>query len=449
MSGEIYSYESDQITADMFLHPLPSALNTTCGDGVRDADYMLNWMEAFESYNSEEYQDSQYYPSQDCYQFNSDPFSFSQEGDLLWKQFEDPVYPETDLNYQPFTFPEYPLQDTQPSSTVESSITQSSQASSPVFSPDDSPASLTDSPTTKIGNERRKYTHTYQEDPSPPVVQRKRTRGQRDNTSQINSDHGYESMSSENISSPPYDPTLNNNKQKSPGVVTSVTRVIDGMIDKFSKSQVKLTEEEIEALHTAGLPIPTTLPLTKIEQNALKDVRRKLKNKQAAMENRRRKKEYVSELETKVADFEKQVSSLEERMNRIEREKQALETEVKKFRRESKLAKGSRSDNLQTGACLMVFVLCFGLVCGTWFTGFGQLGDTSLYQLNIKHSLSSTHNSRTLLDSTQIQQTTFEWVSDSLTSLYNEFISHFNSNSNYVSIMDLETSPCNNDSCVM
>ena len=60
-----------------------------------------------------------------------------------------------------------------------------------------------------------------------------------------------------------------------------------------------------------GSPYPTTL-LTEVEQNALRDVRRKLKSKHASMENWRRKKEYVSDLEiTQVADFRKQVSPLE------------------------------------------------------------------------------------------------------------------------------------------
>ena len=207
--------------------------------------------------------------------------------------------------------------------------------------------------------------------------------------------------------------------------MTNVTRVIDGMIDKFSRSQVKLSEEEISALEIAGLPIPTTLPLTKVEQNALRDVRRKLKNKQAAMENRRRKKEYVSDMEIKVADFEKQVSSLEERLCRVEREKQALETELIKFRRESKLSKGSRPNNLQSGACLMVFILCFGLVCGTWFTGFGQFGSTSLNQKNIRYSFSPHHTSRTLLDAGQIQQTTFEWIYNLITTSFNQFLNSF------------------------
>ena len=226
--------------------------------------------------------------------------------------------------------------------------------------------------------------------------------------------------------------------------MTNVTRIIDGMIDKFSRSQVKLSEEEISALETAGLPIPTTLPLTKIEQNALRDVRRKLKNKQAAMENRRRKKEYVSDLEIKVADFEKQVSSLEERLSRVEREKQALETELIKFRREFKHAKGSRPNNLQSGACLMVFILCFGLMCGTWFTGFGQFGGNSVSQKNIRYPFSSPHTSRTLLDAGQMQQTTFEWMYSLFMTSCSQLLSHLNSKFEFVSIMDL----CHNDSCV-
>ena len=227
----------------------------------------------------------------------------------------------------------------------------------------------------------------------------------------------------------------------------NLTSAIDGMIDKFSKSQVKLTTEEIEALQLAGLPIPTTLPLTKVEQNALRDVRRKLKNKQAAMENRRRKKEYVTDLESKVAGYERAVSSFEERLKRVEREKQVLETELRNLRRESRSEKDSRSVSVQTGACLMVFVLCFGLVFGTWFTGFGQLGDTPLYHKNIKHSLTS----RTLLNDQLVQQTTFDWISDFLVTLCNDLYSifDFNSGSNYASILDLreETSVCHNHSC--
>jgi hypothetical protein len=62
---------------------------------------------------------------------------------------------------------------------------------------------------------------------------------------------------------------------------------------------VELTEEEKEALKAEGLPIPTTWPLTKTEEKALRVVRRKLRNKVCAAISRQRKKEYISSLEHK------------------------------------------------------------------------------------------------------------------------------------------------------
>ena len=48
-----------------------------------------------------------------------------------------------------------------------------------------------------------------------------------------------------------------------------------------------------------GYPIPTKLPLTKIEEKNLKKVRRKIKNKISAQESRRKRKEYMDHLEKK------------------------------------------------------------------------------------------------------------------------------------------------------
>ena len=191
MSAEMYSYESDKITADSFLTPLHLSPNT---DGVRDPDYMLDWMEAFDSYNFEDYS------TQDCSQFNSEPFSFNEEGDL-WKQFEDPVYSQTNLDYQPLTFPDYPLlpyqqeTSTQLSSTADSSITYSSQTSSPGFSPNDSPSSSAEISVLRIGNKRRSIVTSSQEESSPPVVSMKRTRGLTYKKTQTQSDQGYASLS--------------------------------------------------------------------------------------------------------------------------------------------------------------------------------------------------------------------------------------------------------------
>eukprot|EP00800_Vazella_pourtalesii_P010212 TRINITY_DN2540_c0_g1_i4.p1 TRINITY_DN2540_c0_g1~~TRINITY_DN2540_c0_g1_i4.p1 ORF type:complete len:199 (-),score=36.27 TRINITY_DN2540_c0_g1_i4:309-905(-) len=159
MSGNLYSFESDNITADSFLTPLPFSPTT---DGVRDPEYMLDWMEAFDSYNFEDYS------RQDCCQFSSEPYSFGEDGDLLWKQFEDPVYSQTDLDYQPFTLPDYPLlpyqqeTSTQLSGTADS-ITYSSQTSSPAFSPNDSSSSSTEISVLRIGSKRRSIVTSSQE----------------------------------------------------------------------------------------------------------------------------------------------------------------------------------------------------------------------------------------------------------------------------------------------
>lgn len=45
------------------------------------------------------------------------------------------------------------------------------------------------------------------------------------------------------------------------------------------KQPFYLTEEERRTLIAEGLPVPTGLPLTKVEERALKKVRRKIKNK--------------------------------------------------------------------------------------------------------------------------------------------------------------------------
>ena len=456
MSGETYPYFSDPITADSFLHPLPSPLDNRIAEGGGDADSLFNWMEAMQPYGLEATlsHDSLFYPSQDCYQL-TEPF-FSSESELLWQQLEEPLSfgPEPDYQPEEFDFPVYPLNSyqqlssTQPSSSNYTSTTPSSQNSS---SPEQSPNSQAE---TREKNGMKRRTNPHNSDHDAHVVSRKRVRGQEYNITRSHLDHGYESMSPEtNISSPIYVSNTSlvsehtSTQLNCPELVGSVTRAIDGMIDKFSKSQVKLSTEEIEALQVAGLPIPTTLPLTKVEQNALRDVRRRLKNKQAAMENRRKKKEYVSDLETQVEDYKKTVCSFEERLKHVEREKQVLETELRNLRSASRSEKDSRSVSVQTGACLMVFVLCFGLVFGTWFTGFGQLGDTALYQKNIRHSLTS----RTLLNSPAMQQTTFHWISDFIVTSYNSFCSFFDfsSGGNYASILDLaeEANICHNHSC--
>jgi cyclic AMP-responsive element-binding protein 3 len=142
--------------------------------------------------------------------------------------------------------------------------------------------------------------------------------------------------------------------------------LIDARIKHFMRSQqVCLSEEEKETLKAEGLPIPTTLPLTRVEEKALKSVRRKIRNKVAAQESRKRKKEHMQELEDKVRQCTSENLRLQKKVENLESENRSLLTQLKKFQA---LVSGSGNSRHTTkvGACLMVVVLCFAVLLGGW-----------------------------------------------------------------------------------
>nr|KAF6433157.1 cAMP responsive element binding protein 3 [Molossus molossus] len=85
-----------------------------------------------------------------------------------------------------------------------------------------------------------------------------------------------------------------------------------------------LTEEEKRLLEQEGLSLPGTLPLTKMEEQVLKRVRRKIRNKKSAQESRRKKKvvlKYTAqnlELQNKVQLLEEQNLSLLDQLRRLQ-----------------------------------------------------------------------------------------------------------------------------------
>ncbi|XP_077325364.1 cyclic AMP-responsive element-binding protein 3-like protein 2 isoform X1 [Lithobates pipiens] len=133
-----------------------------------------------------------------------------------------------------------------------------------------------------------------------------------------------------------------------------------------------LTEEEKRTLIAEGYPIPTKLPLTKAEEKALKKIRRKIKNKISAQESRRKKKEYMDSLEKRVencssenSDLRKKVEVLETANRTLLQQLQRLQTMVA-----GKVNRSYKAASTQTGTCLMVVVLCFAIMFGSFTQTF-------------------------------------------------------------------------------
>lgn len=79
-----------------------------------------------------------------------------------------------------------------------------------------------------------------------------------------------------------------------------------------------LTDEEKRLLEKEGLTLPETLPLTKMEEQVLKQVRRKIRNKKSAQESRRKKRVYVGGLESRVLKYTAQNLELQNKVQVLE-----------------------------------------------------------------------------------------------------------------------------------
>ncbi|XP_065912389.1 cyclic AMP-responsive element-binding protein 3-like isoform X2 [Dysidea avara] len=132
-------------------------------------------------------------------------------------------------------------------------------------------------------------------------------------------DQGYDTMSSSNSPS----------EAQETGTPLSI---LEEKIKRYAKLEVGLTQEEKQCLLAEGLPVPTTLPLTKREEEALKTVRKKLRNKFAAHQSRRRKKEHLELLEQQVRQYGIANHDLQQKVTHLQQENRSLLTELAKLR---------------------------------------------------------------------------------------------------------------------
>ncbi|XP_001631593.2 cyclic AMP-responsive element-binding protein 3-like protein 4 [Nematostella vectensis] len=124
-------------------------------------------------------------------------------------------------------------------------------------------------------------------------------------------------------------------------------------------SKLVLTEEEKKLLAQEGVELPTDVSLTKAEERVLKKVRRKIKNKQSAQESRKKKKDYVDGLEMRVKVCTEKNTSLQKKVDNLEKQNSTLMDQLKQLQA---IVAATHPTKTQTGTCLMVLILAFGLV---------------------------------------------------------------------------------------
>lgn len=126
-------------------------------------------------------------------------------------------------------------------------------------------------------------------------------------------------------------------------------------------SRLILTEEEKKLLEKEGLTLPSTLPLTKVEEQVLKRVRRKIRNKRAAQESRKKKKVYVGGLESRVLKYTAQNQELQNKVQRLEQQNLSLLDQLRRLQA-MVIEIANKTSSGSTCVLVLVFSFCLLLV---------------------------------------------------------------------------------------
>ncbi|XP_069910161.1 cyclic AMP-responsive element-binding protein 3 isoform X2 [Oryctolagus cuniculus] len=124
-------------------------------------------------------------------------------------------------------------------------------------------------------------------------------------------------------------------------------------------ARLVLTEEEKRLLEKEGLTLPGTLPLTKMEEQVLKRVRRKIRNKKSAQESRRKKKVYVGGLESRVSKYTAQNLELQHKVQLLEEQNLSLLDQLRKLQA---LVMEISNKTSSGSTCVLVLLFSFCLL---------------------------------------------------------------------------------------
>ncbi|XP_077003873.1 cyclic AMP-responsive element-binding protein 3 isoform X4 [Tamandua tetradactyla] len=150
-----------------------------------------------------------------------------------------------------------------------------------------------------------------------------------------------------------------------------------------------LTDEEKRLLEKEGFTLPGTLPLTKVEEQALKRVRRKIRNKKSAQESRRKKKMYVGGLESRVLKCTAQNLELKNKVQLLEEQNLSLLDQLRKLQA-IMIQISNKSSSSSTCVLVLLFSFCLLLV-------------PAMYSSDTRGSLPAEHGGERLEDTIKVQ----------------------------------------------
>uniref|UniRef100_A0A1I7SZJ2 BZIP domain-containing protein n=2 Tax=Caenorhabditis tropicalis TaxID=1561998 RepID=A0A1I7SZJ2_9PELO len=108
------------------------------------------------------------------------------------------------------------------------------------------------------------------------------------------------------------------------------------LISDQNSKKLELSEEEKNTLLYEGYPIPEKYPLTKTEEETMKIVRRKIRNRLSAQESRRKKKELIDDLRSKLGSLLEENESLKQQITQLEASNRDLQTKLYEGESENK-----------------------------------------------------------------------------------------------------------------
>ncbi|XP_052635026.1 cyclic AMP-responsive element-binding protein 3 [Harpia harpyja] len=120
--------------------------------------------------------------------------------------------------------------------------------------------------------------------------------------------------------------------------------------------ELVLTEEERQLLAKEGVSLPTHKPLNKTQEQLLKKVRQKIRNKHSASDSRRRRKMYVDDLENRLAACTAQNQKLEKKVQLLQKQNMSLLKQLQKLR--ASLRQSKTRTTVTTCGMVVVLSLC-------------------------------------------------------------------------------------------